>query len=125
MSNSKYLIGTRGSLLAVTQCTLLKDEIESKTTIKTTFRIIGAADAAANLLCEFKIAEKKEDKQTSIRKGKVILVKLVANSIFSGFSTNPGARRLTNPGMKICATSVKESKIKNKILKTLFANLLD
>lgn len=31
MSNSKYLIGTRGSLLAVTQCTLLKDEIESKT----------------------------------------------------------------------------------------------
>ncbi|MCO4753144.1 MAG: hydroxymethylbilane synthase [Bacteriovoracaceae bacterium] len=31
MSNQNYLIGTRGSLLAVTQCTLLKEEIESKT----------------------------------------------------------------------------------------------
>ncbi|MCT4641968.1 MAG: hydroxymethylbilane synthase [Bacteriovoracaceae bacterium] len=29
--NEKYLIGTRGSLLAVTQCTLIKNEIESLT----------------------------------------------------------------------------------------------
>ena len=98
---------------------------KSKTTIRTTFKIIGAADAAANLLCEFKMAEKKEDRQTSIKKGKVILVNFVANSIFSEFSTNPGARRPTSPGIKICATSVKISKIKNKILKTSFANLLD
>lgn len=31
MSKQNYLIGTRGSLLAVTQCSLLKEEIESKT----------------------------------------------------------------------------------------------
>lgn len=31
MSKQNYLIGTRGSLLAVTQCTLLKEEIESLT----------------------------------------------------------------------------------------------
>ena len=29
-----YKIGTRGSLLAVTQCTILKEEIESKTDLK-------------------------------------------------------------------------------------------
>ena len=44
--------------------------------------MIGAADAAANLLWEFKIAEKKEAKQTNIKKGNVILVKEIANSIF-------------------------------------------
>ena len=32
-----------------------------KTPIKTRFKIIGAADAAANLLWEFKIAEKKDN----------------------------------------------------------------
>ena len=62
---------------------------------------IGAAEAAANLLCEFKIAEKKEDKQTSIRNGKVILVNFVANSNLSAFSTNPGAINPTNAGIKI------------------------
>ena len=32
------------------------------------FKIIGAAAAAANLLCEFKIAPKKEDKLTNNKK---------------------------------------------------------
>ena len=40
MSNSQYLIGTRGSLLAVTQCTLLKEEIESKTNARFDLRKI-------------------------------------------------------------------------------------
>ena len=40
--------------------------------IKTTFSIIGAAAAAANLLLEFKIPEKKDDKLTNNKKGKVI-----------------------------------------------------
>lgn len=31
MNNKNFIIGTRGSLLAVTQCTLIKNEIESKT----------------------------------------------------------------------------------------------
>ena len=39
------------------------------------FKIIGAAEATANLLCEFNIAEKKEDKLTNNRKGNVILVR--------------------------------------------------
>ena len=47
------------------------------------FKIIGAAAAAANLLCEFKIAEKKEAKDTNIKNGKVILVRLIASSILS------------------------------------------
>ena len=38
------------------------------------FKIIGAAAAAANLLLEFKIPEKKEANVTKSKKGKVILV---------------------------------------------------
>ena len=38
------------------------------------FKIIGAADAAANLLCEFKIAEKNEAKLIKKIKGNVIFV---------------------------------------------------
>ena len=38
------------------------------------FKIIGAAEAAANLLCEFKIAEKKDARLTKNIKGKVIFV---------------------------------------------------
>ena len=40
--------------------------------------IIGAAAAAANLLCVLNIPEKKDDKDTKIKKGKVILVKSTA-----------------------------------------------
>ena len=46
------------------------------------FKIIGVAEAAANLLWEFNIAEKKDDKLTNNKKGKVILVKLIAISNF-------------------------------------------
>ena len=56
--------------------------LNNKITIKIKFKIIGVADAAANLLYEFNIAPKNEDKLTNNKKGKVILVKLVANSIF-------------------------------------------
>ena len=55
------------------------------------FNIIGAAAAAANLLKEFKIPEKKDDKLINIRNGKVILVNWTAKSNFSSFSINPGA----------------------------------
>ena len=93
--------------------------------IKTRFKIIGAAEAAANLLCEFKIAEKKDDKQTNIKKGNVILVKLMASSIFSLFSTNPGAISPTNTGMKISTIKTIKNKLKNNKLKTSLANLLE
>ena len=78
-----------------------------------------------NLLCEFNIAEKKEDKLTNIKKGKVILVKSIANCNFSLFSINPGAIKLTTKGIKISAITTKNSKPKNKRLKTSLENLLD
>ena len=55
------------------------------------FNIIGAAAAAANLLLELRIAEKKEDKLTNNKNGKVILVNSIANSNLISFSINPGA----------------------------------
>ena len=93
--------------------------------IKTIFKIIGAAEAAANLLCEFKIAPKKEDRLTNIKKGKVILVKIVANSNFLASSTNPGAINATKIGMKISIMRTKKNKTKNNKLKTSLANLFD
>ena len=57
------------------------------------FKIIGAAAAAANLLWEFNIDDKKEDKLMKIKKGKVILVKKIVRSSFSEFSLKPGAIR--------------------------------
>ena len=56
--------------------------------IKKIFKTIGAAAATANLPFEFKIAEKKEDKETNNKKGKVILLKSVANLNFSGSLVN-------------------------------------
>ena len=54
--------------------------------IKKIFNIIGAAAAAANLLLEFNIPEKKDDKLTKSKKGKVILVSSIARLNFSAFS---------------------------------------
>ena len=53
---------------------------------KKIFKIIGAAAANANLLWEFNIAAKKDDKLTNNKKGKVILVKYIVNSSLSEFS---------------------------------------
>ena len=72
-----------------------------KTKIKNIFKIIGAAEATANLLCEFNIAEKKDDKLTNNKNGKVILVRLIAISNFSESSVKPGAINETNNGIKI------------------------
>ena len=65
----------------------------------TIFNIIGAPDAAANLLCEFNIAAKKDAKQINNRNGKVIRVSVIAISIFSMSPTKPGAIRDTNTGI--------------------------
>ena len=93
--------------------------------IKTIFNIIGAAEAAANLLCEFKIAPKKEDRLTNNKNGKVILVKTVANSNFLVSSMKPGAINPTKTGMKISIMKTKKNKAKNNKLKTSLANLFD
>ena len=87
--------------------------------------MIGAADAAANLLCEFKIAEKNDAKLIKNKNGKVILVKFIAISILSKSSTNPGAIIDTKTGIKICTIRTKKNRLKNKRLKTLLANLFD
>ena len=87
--------------------------------------MIGAAEAAANLLCEFNIAPKKEDKLTNIKKGKVILVKVVANSNFLVSSTKPGAINPTKIGIKTSTMKTKKNKIKNNKLKISLANLSD
>ena len=99
--------------------------LKKQNPIKTIFKIIGAADAAANLLCEFKIAEKNDAKQTKNKNGKVILVKLIVYSIFESSPTNPGAINETNTGMKISTITTKKKKPKNKRLKILLANLFD
>ena len=93
--------------------------------IKTILRIIGAADAAANLLWEFSIAAKKDDKLTNIKNGNVILVKSMAKSIFFWSSIKPGAIKLTKAGIKISIIIVKNSKPKNKRLNMSFANFFD
>ena len=105
---------------------MITNEFENnKINIKIIFKIIGAADAAANLLCEFKIAEKKEAKHTKNKNGKVIRVKLIANSIFASSFINPGAMIDTNTGMKISTIITKKNKLKNKRLKILLANISD
>ena len=87
------------------------------------FKIIGAAAAAANLLCELSIAPKKEDKLTNSKKGNVILVKSIASSIFLLSLTKPGAIRLTKIGINISTIKTKKNNPKNKRLKISFANL--
>ena len=96
--------------------------LKSNTNIKSIFKIIGAAEATANLLCELSIAPKKEDKLTNNKNGKVILVNRIVNSNFSEFSVKPGAIKKINVGIKISITKIKNKRpIKSK-LKMLFAN---
>ena len=64
----------------------LNEKEIKRVNIKMIFKTIGAAAAAANLLFEFKIPEKNEDKLTNNKKGNVILTRSTANSNFSEFS---------------------------------------
>ena len=61
--------------------------------IKIIFKIIGAAAAAANLLFEFKIPEKKDDRLTKNKNGKVILVSSTAKLNFSASLWKAGASK--------------------------------
>ena len=73
---------------------------------------------------EFKIADKKEARQIKSKKGKVSLVKFIANCIFSLSSLKPGAIIFTNPGMKISIKMVVNKRKKTNKLKTELANSL-
>ena len=87
--------------------------------------MIGAAAVSANRLWEFNIAEKKEDRDTNIKNGNVILVRSIAKSIFSLSPTKPGAISDTNAGMNICIIRIIPNNPKNNKLKTSLAKLLD
>ena len=53
--------------------------------------MIGAAAAAANLLFEFNIPEKRDDKLTNNKKGNVILVNSTARLNLISSTIKPGA----------------------------------
>ena len=82
------------------------------------FKTIGAAAATENFPLEFRIAEKKEDKETNSKKGKVILLRSVANLNFSGSLVNPGDIKKINPPIKISAIMVIGNRTISKKLKT-------
>ena len=88
-------------------------------------KIIGAADAIANLLWEFRIAEKKDAKLIKNKKGNVILVSVIASSIFWISSPNPGAIMNTNKGINISIISTKKNNPKISKLKILLAKFYD
>ena len=90
--------------------------------IKKKLRIIGAAAAASNLLCEFIIAEKNDAKHIKNKNGKVNLVKSTAKFIFSWLPLNPGAIRKTKYGMKISIIKTRKNKPKISKLKTFVVN---
>ena len=73
-------------------------------------------------MCEFNIAEKKDDKLTNNRKGKVILVREIVRSNLSELSEKPGAIIKTNDGINISITNTINNKPINNKLKILFAN---
>ena len=83
---------------------------KNKTPIKIKFKIIGAAEAAANLLCEFKIAEKKDAKLTNIKNGNVIL---------------PERRKDIKEVFHLYHLRFKTKKLRNKILRDLIKNKID
>ena len=74
---------------------------------------------------EFNIAEKKDDKLTNNKNGKVILVKLITKFILYSLPLNPGAIRNTNKGIKISMIKTKKSKLKISKLNTFVANFSD
>ena len=84
--------------------------------------MIGAAAAAANLLCEFNIAEKKDDKLTKNKNGNVNLVSVIVRLSLSKFSWKPGAIIKINPGINISTIKTTKSKLINNKLKISFAN---
>ena len=79
-----------------------------------------------NLTPEERKARRQERRQQiKNKKGKVILVKLIATSIFCKLPINPGAIIETNTGIKISIIIVKNNKPKKRKLKISLANLFD
>ena len=90
--------------------------------IKTTFKIIGAAAAAANLLLELRIPAKKDDRLTNSKNGNVTLVSSTAKLNLVWSSKKPGAMMYIKYGVKISTIVTINNKINNKELRTSSAN---
>ena len=112
--------------------TELKNKIESawENIAKISPKDIDIADAVNEVIKkldngQFRIAEKNDARQIKNKKGKVILVKLIATSIFSKSPTKPGAIIETKAGMKISIIIVKNNNPKKRRLKISLANLFD
>ena len=86
------------------------------------FKKSGAAAAAANLLWEFKIAEKKDAMLIKNKNGKVILVKSTASLNFSSIPEKPGAINFIKLGIKISTSIVRLNSANTNKLNTEFAN---
>ena len=95
---------------------------KNKIPIRTIFKIIGAADAAANLLCELSIAEKKDAKYTKIKKRKCYSCQRSCEFYPLISPTKPGAIKLTKKGINISASKTKKNKLINNKLKISLAN---
>ena len=93
---------------------------EDKTTTEAVKEVIAKLDNG-----ELRIAEKNDAKQIKNKNGNVILVKFIANSIFSKSPTNPGAIIETNAGIKISIIIIKNNNPKNRRLKISLANVFD
>ena len=64
------------------------------------FKITGAAAGAANLLREFKMPDWNDTIEMNNKNGKVIRDSSIASEIFSGLLVNPGAKMVTNQGIR-------------------------
>ena len=84
--------------------------------------MIGAAAEAANLLFAFKIPEKKDDKLTNIKKGKVILVKSTAKLNFYHITNKSRSYQINNKWGKYFTNKTINDKIIINKFKTSSAN---
>ena len=80
----------------------------------------------ANLLCEFRMAEKKDAKLINIKKGKVILVNATSQfHLLVSHPQSPGAIKKINSGIIISIIRTKKNNPTTSKLKILFANFCD
>ena len=103
---------------------ILKEPKYNNVKIIVKFKITGVKAIAANLLIVLRKPPIKEDKETNIRNGKVILERRTVSLNFSGLSLNPGAIIFINRGIKISIRITRGSNAKKVIDKILVKNIV-
>ena len=103
---------------------ILKEPKYNNVKIIVKFKITGVKAIAANLLIVLRKPPIKEDKETNIRNGKVILERRTVSLNFSGLSLNPGAIIFINRGIKISIRITRGSNTKKVIDKILVKNIV-